>query len=75
MTATSLPRLITIDKLLGRIPYSRVHLWRLENAGQFPKRVRLSPNKVAWLEDEIFAWLKERADARYPKHETRTNAL
>ena len=35
------------------ITYSRVHLARLEQADQFPKRVRLSANTVAWVESEI----------------------
>jgi prophage regulatory protein len=35
------------------IKYSRVHLWRLEAAGKFPKRVRLSPARHGWLEDEV----------------------
>jgi prophage regulatory protein len=35
------------------ITYSRVHLARLKQANQFPKRVRLSANTVAWVESEI----------------------
>ena len=37
---------------------------RLEKAGLFPKRVRLGPNSVAWVEAEIEAWQKAKADAR-----------
>jgi len=39
------------------IPWSRVHVDRLEKAGKFPKRVRLGVNTVAWREDEIDAML------------------
>ena len=46
------------------IPYSRVHLGRLERGGQFPRRITLSPGRVAWLEHEIDAWLEARAAAR-----------
>jgi prophage regulatory protein len=35
------------------IPFSRTHIDRLERAGKFPKRVRLSGMTVAWLEQEI----------------------
>ena len=38
------------------MPYSDVHIWRLERAGQFPHRVQLGPRSVAWYEDEIEAW-------------------
>ena len=46
------------------IPYSRMHIDRLEKAGQFPKRVPLGPNSVAWIEDEIIAWQADRIAAR-----------
>ena len=46
------------------IPYTMVHLGRLEAAGQFPRRIHLTPGAVAWAEDELDAWLEERAAAR-----------
>jgi prophage regulatory protein len=47
-------RLLALPDLRARgIKYSRVHLARLELAGQFPRRVRLSGNRVAWVEDEV----------------------
>ena len=46
------------------IPYSRVHLRRLEADGNFPGRVQLGGNAVAWIESEIDAWLEERAADR-----------
>src|SRR5262249_13728033 len=47
------------------IHFCRVHIDRLEKQGRFPKRFHLGENSVAWLEDEIDAWIKERADARH----------
>jgi prophage regulatory protein len=46
------------------IPYSRVHLRRMEAKGTFPRRVNLGGNCVVWLEHEIDAWLESRAAAR-----------
>lgn len=51
-------------KTLKGVPYSRVHIDRLEKAGQFPRRVRLSANCVAWREDEVDEFLDARAAAR-----------
>ena len=48
------------------IPYSRMHIDRLEKGGQFPKRVPIGGNSVAWLEDEIDDWIKGRAALRAP---------
>ncbi|WP_170482253.1 helix-turn-helix transcriptional regulator [Ruegeria arenilitoris] len=42
------------------IKYSREHLRRLEAADQFPKRLRLSPGRVAWRLSEIEDWLESR---------------
>jgi prophage regulatory protein len=49
---------------LNGIPYSRVHLLRLEKAGEFPRRVQLSASRVAWVESEIDGWLAARLAAR-----------
>jgi prophage regulatory protein len=58
-------RLLTYKDLRAiGISFSREHLWRLEAAGKFPRRIYLSPQKVAWFEDEVLAWLQARADER-----------
>ena len=58
-------RILTFKQLKDRgVPYSRMHIDRLEKAGQFPKRVQLSPNRVAWLESEVEQWFSERVAAR-----------
>jgi prophage regulatory protein len=46
------------------IPYSFVHIARLERAGDFPKRVQLGQCRVAWLAEEVEAWIAERAARR-----------
>ncbi len=38
-------------------------IWRKERAGQFPRRHKISPNRVAWLLSEIKSWQRERAEA------------
>ncbi len=57
-------RILLKNEVAERTGYSAAHLWRLENAGEFPRRVQLGPNRVGWLEHEIDAWIKKRADAR-----------
>ncbi len=46
------------------ILWSRAQLARLEKAGRFPRWVRLSASRVAWLEAEIIAWCDARNGAR-----------
>ena len=46
----------------ARVPYSRAHLYRLEDLGEFPKRKRIGANRVAWVRAEIERWLAERME-------------
>lgn len=46
-----------------RTGLSRTTIWRLERRGIFPKHRRISPNVVGWLEQEVNAWMLERAQA------------
>ena len=45
---------------------SRMQRYRMERAGQFPQRVRLTNNSArhGWLLGELEAWVKARAAAR-----------
>lgn len=39
---------------------SETTLWRLEKAGDFPAKIRLSVRRIGWMRDEIEAWLQSR---------------
>ncbi len=42
---------------------SRTTRWRLERAGKFPKRIKISENAAANLESQIVAWMAARVKA------------
>jgi prophage regulatory protein len=46
------------------VPYSMNHIRRLEEAGQFPKRVRVGANRVGWVRAEVEQWINDRMGAR-----------
>jgi len=48
-------RILSFEELRTEkgIPYSKVHLWRLERDGKFPKRVPLGQSRHGWLDSEI----------------------
>jgi len=54
------------DRFIGKkelrrlVLYSSQHVRKLEAAGQFPRRVRIGLNRVAWLESEISEWSETR---------------
>ena len=56
--------LISWNELPEAARFSKPHLRYMEKKGQFPKRVHLSTMRVAWLEDEVSAWLAARIAAR-----------
>jgi len=39
---------------------SETTVWRWVRGGSFPKPVRIGPNTVGFLEEEIQAWLKHK---------------
>ncbi len=57
-------RLIDKKELLARVPYSHTHIWRLEQEGRFPKRVKVGGHRVAWVEAEVDAWIKAKLAER-----------
>jgi len=46
--------------LKNQVPLSRSQIWRLEKAGKFPRRIKLSDNAVGWDTAEVEQWLEER---------------
>ena len=45
--------------------YSSQHLRRLEAKGEFPRRIRIGANRIAWLQSEVDEWLNARVEARH----------
>jgi prophage regulatory protein len=50
-------------ELQRRVPFSMVHIWRLEQRDEFPRRIQLGANSVGWYADEIDAWCEARIRA------------
>ena len=57
-------RILSKRQLKELVLYSPQHVARLEKAGTFPKRIKLGPNRVGWVEDEVLDWLQKRLDCR-----------
>jgi prophage regulatory protein len=61
---TSVERFLMLPQVREIVPYSASHIWRLERSGQFPQRVRLGGNRVAWLQSEVNSWVESKLAAR-----------
>ncbi len=55
-------------KSIFGVPYSFAHIARLEAAGEFPKRIQLGACRVAWIAEEVQAWIDERIATRDTAH-------
>lgn len=53
-------RVLRDPEVFDMTKLSKTTRWRLEKAGLFPKKIRLSPNAVGWLESDICLWLEQR---------------
>lgn len=53
-------RFLRADETIALSGLSRTTLWRLEGAGNFPARRRLSVGAVGWLKSEVEAWIEAR---------------
>jgi len=58
-------RLIPYEALKTKcIMYSKPHLWRLERAGKFPKRVNIGPGRYGYVEAEIDEYIAQKIAER-----------
>ena len=53
-------RIIRMQEVQDIVGVSRTTLWRMENKGQFPRRVSLGGNLVGWRWSEVAQWVNER---------------
>jgi prophage regulatory protein len=56
--------LITSAEIKTLVPYSPQQIKRMEADGRFPNRLRLGPNKICWVREEVETWLTERMEDR-----------
>jgi prophage regulatory protein len=60
MASTAQEKFIRFGSLAEIVGLSRTTIYRLEQQGQFPKRVKLGSNSVAWRLTEINSWMAVR---------------
>jgi predicted DNA-binding transcriptional regulator AlpA len=57
----SAKRLLSWPQVKDRVPMSRTTAWRRMREDAFPRPVRISKGRVAWIEDEIVSWINARS--------------
>jgi prophage regulatory protein len=74
MAESPIDRIICAEERRELVPYSDMHVSRLEQAGLFPVRIRLGPNRVGWSLKEIQDWIDARKAERDIDHDTRASS-
>jgi predicted DNA-binding transcriptional regulator AlpA len=59
-TGSTIMKFLRIRQVMQLTGLSRMTLYRLELAGEFPKRRQLSHNSVAWREEDVSHWIDTR---------------
>jgi prophage regulatory protein len=55
-------RVLSMKTVLDRVPISRTTLWRMVREGLFPPHIKLSANRIGWIEEDIDAWIASRKE-------------
>ena len=51
---------LRFPKVADKTGLSKTHLYRLVQAGKFPKPIKLSPGVIVWDEAAVDAWLSDK---------------
>ena len=57
-------RFIKLDEVIYRTGLKTTSIYTLMNQGRFPKNIKLTNDRVGWLESDIDRWIDERIKAR-----------
>jgi prophage regulatory protein len=56
--------MLRLRRVLDITGLGKTTIYQLQADGNFPMRVQLTAHSVAWVEEEVLAWLARRAAAR-----------
>lgn len=60
------PTIMRLTEVMEVIGLSRASIYRLMEAGDFPRQFKIGMAAVGWLRCEVEEWVDERANARSP---------
>ena len=64
-------RIISAAERRELIPYSDMHIWRLEQDDKFPRRIPLGAHRVGWSLREVQEWIEQHKAGRLDALEQR----
>lgn len=58
--------IIDMERVIAKTTLGRSSVYAYVKAGKFPPPIQVGARHVAWLEEEVDAWVKERIAASRP---------
>ena len=58
-------RIINESEVIHFVGLSKSHIMRLENKGEFPKRIKLALRRVGWSLQEVRQWVEDKKQNRH----------
>jgi prophage regulatory protein len=55
-------KIIDLNEVIKKTTLGKSTIYAYGKAGKMPAQIRLTDRSVGWIESEIDAWLKERAE-------------
>lgn len=59
-------RMLKLDEVAKMTGLSRSTIYRYEGSADFPRRRRVGPNAVRWLDTDILEWMQSRPSILAP---------
>jgi prophage regulatory protein len=59
-------RMLRLAQVLEVTGLGKTKIYDLQAEGRFPMRVKITSHSVAWIEEEVQAWLAERIEESMP---------
>ena len=54
-------RLLALAQITDRVPFTRVHIYRLMKRGEFPRSIKIGKRRICWRESDIESWIAAKA--------------
>jgi prophage regulatory protein len=58
-------RIISEPEVIHLVGLSKSHIMRLEDRGEFPKRIKLALRRVGWSLQEVRQWVEDKKQNRH----------
>jgi prophage regulatory protein len=60
-------RMLRLPQVIDATGLGKTKIYELQGQGDFPMRIKITAHSVAWVEEEVQAWLAQRIEKGRPE--------